>query len=391
MPALHALPRRSPAPAWCRAALPLLAALCGGALPAAPALAGTATGSWRLNDTGLTRCVVFDPHAGYVFTPDCTGSGHDGEFGRDPARPNARDGHAGFSFEKTGAHGEPLPRQAADWSCVRDRVTGLMWEVKTGDGGPRDAGRRFRNQGDGQAGDASAYVAEANAAALCGATDWRLPTRRELESLMDFSVPEGGPLLDRAWFPHSPPALHWTSTPAEVHGGSPTYRWAVNFYSGGTLWYGGQYGEFAVRLVRGGATPPQRRWQAAGAELRDRTTGLVWRRCAEGQAWTGSTCNGSPTTFLTIRDAVAHAQGQALSAGQAWRVPNIKELASLAEAGVQRPAIDTAAFRGFQTEAYHSGTHWTENPVYSWRINFADGGMVRDHWGGKLLLVRDGD
>lgn len=380
-----ARPARIPSP-------PALAALTGAALAgltaAMPALAGP--GTWRLNDTGLTQCVVFDPEAGYVFTPACAGTGHDGEFGRDVARPGHGDGHAGFSFDKIGPAGETLPRTAPVWSCVRDRVTGAMWEVKTSDGGPRDGARRFLNQGDGQAGDASAYVAEANASALCGASDWRLPTRRELEGLMDFSVREGGPLIDHRWFPHTPAALHWSATPAEVHGGSPAYRWAVNFYSGGTLWYGGQYGEFAVRLVRDSAPLPKRRWQADGAELRDKSTGLVWRRCAEGQAWTGSTCAGSPTTFLTIRDAVAHAQGQAASSGQGWRVPNIKELASLAESRVQRPAIDTAAFPGFASESYHSATHWTENAVYNWRIQFADGSMARDHWGGKLLLVRDG-
>ncbi|MFZ5549526.1 MAG: DUF1566 domain-containing protein [Pseudomonadota bacterium] len=345
----------------------------------------------RLNDTGLTQCVVFDPDLGHVFTPECAGTGHDGEFGRDAVKRRNRDGHAGFSFEKIGPSGEPLPASAPIWSCVRDLVTGAMWEVKTSDGGPRDASQLFTNQGNGQPNDASGYVAAVNAAQLCGASDWRLPTRREAESLLDFSVPEGGPLIDTGWFPHSAGALHWTSTSAEVNGGSAAYRWVVNFYAGGAIWYGGQFGEFAVRLVRDGTKLPARRWVAEGAEVKDKSTGLVWRRCAEGQAWTGSTCSGTPATFLTVGDAVERAKAQAAATGQGWRAPNVKELSSLVDTRTRFPAIDRTVFPGFQTESYHTATHWTENRVYSWRISFAEGVMARDFWGGKLLLVRDAE
>ena len=85
------------------------------------------------------------------------GTGHDGEFGRDAAKRRDRDGRAGFSFEKVGPGGETLPNSAPVWSCVRDLVTGAMWEVKTSDGGPRDASHLFTNQGNGQANDASGY------------------------------------------------------------------------------------------------------------------------------------------------------------------------------------------------------------------------------------------
>jgi hypothetical protein len=45
-------------------------------------------------------------------------------------------------------------------------------------------------------------------------------------------------------------------------------------------------------------------------EVLDTATGLVWRRCAEGQAWTGSTCGGTPVT-LTWQAALDHAKQQA--------------------------------------------------------------------------------
>ena len=373
--------RRRPLP-MLAAALPLLA------LSAGYANAGSAP---RLDDTGMTQCVTYDEQRGFVFTPECSGTGHDGEFGRDATAPQEGNGHAGFKFEKIGAAGEVLPREATTWSCVRDKVTGAMWEVKTSDGGPRDGRTRYKNRGNGQEGDASFYVQSVNAASLCGASDWRLPTRREMESLLDFSVAEGTPMLDGAWFPNSAASLHWTATSAKVNGGSSAYRWAVNFGNGQSIWYGGQYGEFAVRLVREGHPLPLHRWVPEGGELRDKSTGLVWRRCAEGQAWTGSACQGTPTTFLTVGDAIDHARSQALASGKPWRAPNVKELSSLADTDLHYPAIDRAVFPGFPSGVFHTGTHWLQNPVYSWRVAFGEGQVGVDFWGGQLLLVRDAD
>lgn len=45
------------------------------------------------------------------------------------------DGHAGFSFTKLDANGNELLANATDWSCVKDNVTGLIWEVKQGGNG----------------------------------------------------------------------------------------------------------------------------------------------------------------------------------------------------------------------------------------------------------------
>jgi hypothetical protein len=53
-------------------------------------------------------------------------------------------GSAGFDFTKIANDGFELPSNATlgsgpkDWACTRDNVTGLLWEVKTADGGLRD-------------------------------------------------------------------------------------------------------------------------------------------------------------------------------------------------------------------------------------------------------------
>jgi hypothetical protein len=346
-----------------------------------------------LDDTGMTQCAVFDDEQErWVFTSRCQGTGQDPVYGRDATHPFDKDGRAGFSFLKIGQDGEKLPREALSWRCVMDRTTGLEWEVKSADGSLFDYRNVYTNIGDGRSGDTSSFVTAVNAVGLCGANDWRLPSRRELESLLDYSRASFSPMVDTDWFPNTLGAMHWTSTSSKVNGGGAGYWWAVNFFAGNSLWRGGQYDSDPVRLVRAGDTVPAKRWkirEGNDGEVLDQRTRLVWRRCAEGRAWTGTTCSGSGTVFLAGTDATEYALAEAARTGKAWRVPNVKELSSLVDTHANYPSIDQDIFPSFEVDRYHTGTFWMPNPVYSWRVSFADGGVTTDFWGGRLLLVRD--
>ena len=129
--------------------------------------------------------------------------------------------------------------------CVRDQVTGLIWEGKTAKG-PRSGRNTFTNVGDGRDGDASTYVAYVNSLALCGYTDWRLPTVAELQTLVDYGKPQGGAMLDLNWLVNAPPARHWTSTKDASYAGMV---WYVDFAFGRT-WQDGVAARNFVRLVR---------------------------------------------------------------------------------------------------------------------------------------------
>jgi hypothetical protein len=226
---------------------------------------GSELPTWQLNDTGIDGCT--DASQNNLTCPVTDYPGQDAEYGRDVAHNDDSDGQAGFSFTKLDANGNPLPVGAASWSCVRDNVTGLIWEVKTDDGGLRDKdgtytwynpdattnGGSTGTQGGGactgSACDTDAFVQAVNAQGLCGASDWRLPSRFELSSIR--SKDRTYPAMDLAYFPNTNNMYSyyfWSSSPVAY---DPSSAWSVDFAFGLVNWvFKRDY--VHVRLVRGG-------------------------------------------------------------------------------------------------------------------------------------------
>ncbi|MGO2129581.1 MAG: InlB B-repeat-containing protein [Pseudoalteromonas prydzensis] len=229
-----------------------------------------------LNDTGITWCAddinnnLDCPVTGYGY------GGQDAEHGRD-AKAKAGTlkkvggGNAGFDLTKLDVNGNDLPESATTWSCVRDNHTGLIWEVKTDDGGLHDKNDRYNwynpnsNSNGGSPGyqdyggdicygydvnnEASycntfAYVERVNIQSLCGASDWRMPTRLELMGIVDNGTKN--PAIDTQYFPQTRSSLFWSSSPyAEIIYGA----WSVDF-GHGIVRYVFKDDGFHVRLVR---------------------------------------------------------------------------------------------------------------------------------------------
>ena len=152
-----------------------------------------------------------------VQSQDCF-SGNDNEFNID------LDGHAGFSFQKLDSSGSVLRLDAVDWACVEDRVTGLVWEVKSLDGGLQDSNRLFRWGGTTALGrtspdsskgeyfdDWNTLVEELNFVQYCGYSDWRVPTTKELESITVRELLN--PAADVNFFPNTREGLYWSANP----------------------------------------------------------------------------------------------------------------------------------------------------------------------------------
>jgi len=226
----------------------------------------------RLNDTGVSGCSndlsnglsCDDPAAGTDQFP-----GQDGEIGNDADDDFDADGVAGFIFTKLDDSGNPLADQAANyamtpWACVRDEITGLWWEVKTDAGSSSDRDWTYSwynasgiNDG-GTAGvpdggdcsgvtacDTGIYLDAVNAAGLCGFDDWRVPTRRELLSLMHFGA-ASPPYIDTGYFVNTVTGPYWSASPGPLADAA-----FVAFSDIGAGW-AERSSAYALRLVRGG-------------------------------------------------------------------------------------------------------------------------------------------
>ncbi|OGT13219.1 MAG: hypothetical protein A3F73_07705 [Gallionellales bacterium RIFCSPLOWO2_12_FULL_59_22] len=183
-------------------------------------------------------------------------------------------GAKGFDYSKiandgsTLAAGAALGSGATDWACTKDNITGLTWEVKVDDNGLRDKDHTYTwynsdaASNGGNAGSTGANTCNAtlpgnlcntqafftavNAAALCTYTDWRMPTQRELLTLVHAGV--SNPSIDPTYFPNTRASYFWSGS---SYVPNPTGAWYVDFGNGGTD-AGNKTLDGYVRLVRGG-------------------------------------------------------------------------------------------------------------------------------------------
>lgn len=197
----------------------------------------------KLNDTGITANQCYA--AGSDVLVSCASPAaralnaqQDGMVGRDVSDPGGADGKLGFAYELVGNH--------AKTECVRDKVTGLVWEGKPTTG-LRAAANTYTNYGDGREGDASAYVAAVNSQGLCGFSDWRLPNRHELLGLVDYGAAANVPAIDLSWFPGGQSGGYWSDSRFP---GNRFIAWRVVFEAGSNLSMLGGNTPHHVRLVR---------------------------------------------------------------------------------------------------------------------------------------------
>ena len=131
-------------------------------------------------------------------------------------------------------------------------------------------------------------------------------------------------------------------------------------------------------------------YSADGSEVTDSISGLTWRRCSEGMAWSGSTCTGTAATY-THEGALQRAASEA-TASKAWRLPNVLELSSITKAGeAVNPSIDTTAFPGTPSSYFWSSSPYVGYSDYAWYVNFNYGdvgGYYLRSYSSHVRLVR---
>jgi hypothetical protein len=253
-------------------------------------------------------------------------------------------GQAFHGQDAQNAGNAPAFTRSPDFLTIRDAVTGLTWQRSpdtNGDGMVTQADKLTLAQ-------ALARPAALNAAKFAGYSDWRLPTVKELYSLVDFrgTDPSGlsgpdtsrlTPFIDTSYFrfaygsaPERIIDSQYASSTLYVAGsagvGSPKL-FGVNFADGRIKGYdlsmpGGSTKTFFVQCVRGTATYGVNRFTDNGdGSITDSASGLMWSRDDSGAA-------------MTWQEALAWADSRnaANFLGHAdWRLPDAKELQGLVD------------------------------------------------------------
>ena len=105
----------------------------------------------------------------------------------------------------------------------------------------------------------------------------------------------------------------------------------------------------------------------------DNATGLMWKKCSQGQATSTTSCTGSATT-MTWTAATSTCSTDTTDGYSDWRLPNQNELLSLVDYSASSPAINTTYFPATQSSGYWSSTSYKPSPSGAWVVSFYDGG-----------------
>jgi hypothetical protein len=323
--------------------------------------------------TGQSRC--YDSNG--VEMP-CAGSGQDGEY----------------------RMGKPWPesRFAVQGETVLDNLTGLQWTHDA-----NIAGFPVSWQ------EALIQIKFLNQDKYGGFSDWRLPDRRELRSLMCYqakkpSLPVGHPFHNvfLGWY--------WTSTSAAV---DPAYAWYVHL-EGARMFYGrkDQYSLFwPVRGAGNGLLPatgadrcldesgrdlpcrgsgqggelqngfpwPKPRFEMNDDRVTDTLTDLVWARRAN--------VTQQAVTWDQALQTIRELNLNGFAGMSNWRLPNINELESLVDCRSHSPALPVGhPFEEWQ-EGYWSSTTSFFETDWAWVLYLHKGACGVGYKPGKTFHV----
>jgi len=279
----------------------------------------------------------------------------------------------------------PDPRFRIHDQTVTDLLTGLTWTRRANMTG-------FPMQWQ----ESIDFIQSMNEEKMLGYSDWRVPNRRELRSLISYqtrrpALPEKHPFLDvfQGWY--------WTSTSAAI---DPAFAWYIHL-EGARMFYGKKDQFFLAWPVRGigsnilpatgqtgcfdsdgrsvpcsgsgqdgefrtGLKWPKPRFEIMQDRAIDRLTNLCWSinaDMAEG-----------PVTWQEALDKVVEMNLRSKT-GPGWRLPNINELESLVDCSTSGPALPSGhPFTGIK-DGYWSSTTSMYEPDWAWAL-YLDKGAI---------------
>ncbi len=201
---------------------------------------------------------------------------------------------------------------------------------------------------------------------------WRLPSIKELETLVDSSKDD--PSVAENVFHRISSSGYWsTATYADY----TSSAWVVHFSYGNSGSYTKDSNGY-VRCVRVGQLQPSNFSRDDVTEIvTDSTTGLQWQDDEIVK-----------TTDRTWSEAIDYCENDMVLGGHNdWRLPNKNELLSIIDRLRYHPAIDVTYFINTALNYYWSSTTLASHADYAWTVNF-DYGFSGNYNKGNNCYVR---
>ena len=123
--------------------------------------------------------------------------------------------------------------------------------------------------------------------------------------------------------------------------------------------------------------------------ITDNVTGLIWKKCSEGQN-NDASCSGPAATYGWggMSGALAQCESLTFAGASDWRLPNIKELMSIVDYGTSAVVkINGSYFQNTQASNYWSSTYNVLTSSYRWMLDFSKG-VVSNGWNSDSYYVR---
>jgi hypothetical protein len=125
------------------------------------------------------------------------------------------------------------------------------------------------------------------------------------------------------------------------------------------------------------SSPTSRFEDGGDGTVTDKQSKLMWMRCAVGQRWRDGVCAGQ-SSALSWSDAVEAAQ-RINKSGQFfysdWRLPQLPELASIAERQCKSPRINLDIFPNTEAKSFWSATSRPADAASAFVLSFGPDGV----------------
>jgi len=306
--------------------------------------------AWPIPHSGQTQC--YDTEK-IIECPDPTQPFY-GQSGHYMINPR--------SFTKLDSQANDLPDEAEEWFMLRDNVTGLIWEVKhakdniTDYSNPNDFDNTYTwntaisknsenstdtyNEGE----NTTSFILEMNRNQYGGFQDWRIPSIKELASILNLG--KKYPAMDLAFFDNNMSEIYWSSTSYVNRENS---AWCVQMSNGKCCDQSISKKNY-VRAVRGAYQRPfDHKAFNEDRTFTDIQTGLMWE------------LEGSEIK-KNWKNALAYCASVNIGNYTDWRLPAINELLSIVDFSKQ----------SLVSEVFWSSTTYQNIPYYAWTFQFND-------------------